>query len=56
MRLILLALWSFSGVLAALVLGPRATGRLAWAPMASLLGPMWAVVAVEQRGLDRDDD
>ena len=49
----ILLMWSLSGVIAAFWLGPRATSRMAWAPVAALLGPLWAFVAVEQRSLER---
>lgn len=54
MRLMILLAWSLSGVILAASLGPRATCRLAWTPVAVILGPMWAFVAVDQRRLNRD--
>lgn len=49
----ILLMWSLSGVIAAASLGPRATGRMAWTPVAAMLGPLWAFVALEQRNLER---
>ncbi len=49
-RVLLLLLWCSSGVLFAMALTPRDLGRLAWAPAAAVLGPLWLAVATEQNG------
>jgi hypothetical protein len=53
MRLLLLVLWSSSGILAAVVLTPREVGRLAWLPTAGIFGPLWLAIAFEQNRDDR---
>lgn len=45
---LLLTAWALSGVGTAAVLTPEPGNRLAWAPIAIVLGPLWAAVASEQ--------
>ena len=52
-RLMILVLWSGSGLVIAALLTPRNTGRLAWAPAAAIFGPLWLAVAMEQRGAEQ---
>ena len=48
MQLLLLAAWSLCGVIVAGVFTPEPGRRFAWVPMATILGPMWAVIASER--------
>ncbi len=47
-ELLLLLTWVGIGVASAVALAPRGPGRLAWAPVAAVLGPLWPAVASEQ--------
>lgn len=49
-RLLILVLWSSTGIATAALLTPAQVGRMAWAPAAAIFGPLWLAVAVEQRG------
>lgn len=48
-RPLMLAIWVVCGLAAAALLAPPGTPRLAWAPIAVILGPLWVLVALEQR-------
>ncbi len=48
MQLLLLVTWSLCGVIVAGVFTPEPGRRFAWVPMATILGPMWAVIASER--------
>lgn len=47
--ILFLMLWMVSGLVSAAVLARAGEPRLAWAPVALLLGPLWSAVALEQR-------
>ena len=49
MNVLLLAAWLISGVAIAAALAGPDESRFAWAPMAAFLGPLWLIVANEQR-------
>lgn len=48
-NVLLLATWLISGVAIAAALAGPDESRFAWAPMAAFLGPLWLIVANEQR-------
>lgn len=50
--LIVLTLWIGVGVALAARTAQPDESRFAWAPMAAILGPLWAPVAIERRMID----
>ncbi len=47
--LLLLAIWTLSGVALAYALSKSQESRWAWTPIAAILGPLWLVIAREQQ-------
>lgn len=50
-ELLLLAAWSGTGVACSALRPEPDESRWAWAPMAAVLGPLWAAVAADQQAL-----
>lgn len=48
-ELLLLSLWMGIGTVASAIWYDPGQSRLAWAPLASILGPLWVPVALELR-------
>lgn len=48
-QLLFLSLWMASGLATAVALPERGESRLAWTPMALILGPQWLGVASDRR-------
>ena len=55
-ELLILLTWVGIGVASAVALTPRGPGRLAWTPVAAILGPLWPAVASEQARARVDSD
>ncbi len=53
--LIVLMLWSGVGVALAARTAQPGESRLAWAPIAAILGPLWAPVAIDRRMIADDE-
>ena len=51
--LLILGIWSTSGVLASAALSSADRSRWAWTPLAAVFGPLWLSVAADQRALAR---
>ncbi len=47
-ELMMIATWMLTGLVSAWVKAAPGQSRLAWAPMAIVLGPLWLKVAAEQ--------
>ncbi len=52
--MLILVAWMASGFAATFLVRADRTAPLQWAPMAVILGPLWAAVAVDQRAAARD--
>ena len=53
-ELLVLMIWSGLGVLIAVAMAQPGEPKLAWAPFAVILGPMWATVAIDRRMVQQD--
>lgn len=53
--IIVLAVWSSIGILLAVRTAPAGESGIAWAPIASILGPLWAPVALDRRMIAEDE-
>lgn len=51
--MLVLSIWSITGVLASVALSGTERSRWAWTPLAAVLGPLWISVAVDQRAVAR---
>jgi hypothetical protein len=51
---LVLAAWNAIGLLLAVRLAQPHEHRLAWAPIAVILGPLWAPVAIDRRRISED--
>ena len=53
-ELAILALWSGFGILVASTMAAPGEPRFAWAPVAAILGPFWATVAIDRAIIERE--
>lgn len=48
-NLLILTCWMLSGAVLSTILASPSGPRWGWAPMGIVFGPLWAIVAVDQR-------
>lgn len=53
--ILVLALWSSIGILVAIRTALPGESGFAWAPVAAILGPLWATVAIDRRMIAEDE-
>lgn len=54
MELLLFPLWALTGGALGATLNRQSGDTFAWTPVAMLFGPLWAIIAEEQRLVRRD--
>ena len=53
--LLILAIWAGVGIVLAARTAQPGEPRFAWAPVAAILGPLWAPVALDRRMVAEDE-
>jgi len=53
--ILVLAMWASIGVVLAIRTAQPGEPRFAWAPVAMILGPLWAPVALDRRMIAEDE-